>query len=387
MVRSNRRPEVIFVGAFNLEFDATNQASSPGGNQVQVRLIEELQMAFEQGKVHSFSLTPKRTWPFGPLISRSIRRDSYVFPGFINLSGLKRVLFSLRLFARLLRGRYDVVVKYNVTLSEALALSLVRSVSRKTFVCAIIQDVKLTKYNSWRLSGVLERCSLRLCSSFDFLVPISLAIASDFRFAPVKTMVFRGGITRQTEALAQGTGSPLEDVAVFAGGLEPHNGIDVLVNRWIRDGINLKLHVFGKGSLSGVVQAAAERCANIVFHGFRPEHEVVELQRRSAVNFCLRFAKNIDPRYFFPSKFVNVLCSPGAVAVNKFSGLPPELRHCVGILDDDLSNLTGVLSSRRPLSSIANYCERRKWVESNCQWRSVVEELRVRHSTYAPTVG
>jgi glycosyltransferase involved in cell wall biosynthesis len=217
---------------------------------------------------------------------------------------------------------------------------------------------------------------MRILRALDALVPISKRIRDDFHFDPAKTIVFSGGLTRQGRELMRRGSGEIKLYAVFAGALEKYNGIDRLVERWSGSGLDMDLHVFGRGSCEAIVRAASNRCPRIVFHGFQPEAEVTEWQARALATFCLRYSFGIDACYFFPSKLINALSAPGAVVVNSFDGFPACLADACFMIDDNLDCLEDCIASIRPNDALEKQrLQRRKWLREECDWQTLIQEL------------
>lgn len=371
--------KVAFVGHFAPLSQALEQASSVAGNQVQRQILQELVQQCGTGRTVCYSMTPQPFWPYGPFVSRSVSEGSKKFIGYINLPVLKHVVFALRMLVRLLVVRPQLCLQYNSYLFENLALLLFRMSCRGTAIAIIIQDVHVAARASLLTKSGLrsfsERISLRLAKRFNMITPISSEIITDFRFASSKCMVFQGGITEFAVEVMSGPEQELADIGVFAGGLEPHNGIDRLVDQWLASGIAHPLHVFGRGSLERHVEQATQRSDRIVFHGFQPEHVVLAWQRKARWNFCLRYSVGLNQTYFFPSKLFNILCAPGAVVVNDFHALPATVRDYLCVVSDDLSGLAECLPVAAALSSPACVRSRRKVVLTMHSWHSCIGQI------------
>ena len=371
--------QVVFVGHFAPQSHAAKQASSAAGNQVQRQIFQELVQQCGPGQPVCYSMTPQSFWPQGPFISRSVSEGSTKFIGYINLPVLKHVVFALRLLAHLLVVRPQLCLQYNSYLFENLALLLFRLSCSGTAIAIIIQDIhvaaRMSLLTKRGLRSFSERTALRLAKRFDMIIPFSSEIISDFRFAPSKCFVFQGGITEFAVQVMSGPEQELVEIGVFAGGLEPHNGIDRLVDKWLVSGVEHPLHVFGRGSLEEHVRQAAQRSDRIVFHGFQPEHVVLAWQRRARWNFCLRYSAGLNQTYFFPSKLFNILCAPGAVVVNDFHALPSSVRSYLCVVADDLSDLAARLPGAATLASPDCVCARREVMRDRHSWRSCVQQI------------
>lgn len=372
----------LFVGHYAPAFAAIDGAVSIAGNQVQRQIFREVEDAACLNAVSGISMIPVAAWPRGRMLVPSCTQDSVFFPGYLNFPVLKHLFFSLYLLKALFLIRPSVCIQYNSYFFENLALLIYKLASTDVVLSLIIQDVHagVAGANGFRarLRSISERWSLLLARRFDFIVPISQAIADDFGFSKDRNFVFQGGLTAFAEELMRnkhGIVAGLDDIGVFAGALEPHNGVDKLVAQWLASDIQFPLHVFGRGSLSGFVQDAATRSTRVIYHGLQAEDVVLSWQARARWNFCLRYSIGIDERYFFPSKFFNVMSSPGAVVVNDFYGLPPDLKPHLAILSDDLKNLSSCMDRGYALSA-ANEIEARRFVlRDKYSWRRCVDRL------------
>jgi hypothetical protein len=371
--------KTAFVGHFAPISQALEQASSVAGNQVQRQIFHEVSQQCGVERTACFVMTPQPFWPRGPLISRSMTEGRIEFIGYLNLPVLKHLIFALRLLVRLLVARPQLCLQYNSYLLENLALLLFRLCHRGSALAIIIQDIHVVTgvslLSKQGLRSLSERTSLRLAKRFDMIVPISSAIVADFHFPPSKSVVFQGGITEFALQIKHGAEQPLEEIGVFAGGLERHNGIDRLVDQWLASSIEQPLHVFGRGSLERHVKQAAQQSNRIVFHGLQPENVVLAWQLKARWNFCLRYSLGLNQTYFFPSKLFNILCAPGAVVVNDFYALPETVRDYVCVVSDDLSDLAEHLPAAASLSSPDCVRVRRELVLSKHSWHWCIGQI------------
>ena len=368
----------VFIGHLSPGINFDDRAASAAGNQVQRQIIKELQDQ-TGGDTICYAMSPLPAWPRGALITRTKYENSIEFIGYINVPVLKHLVFSVRLLVRLFRLQPELCLQYNSYFFENLILLLYRLMKPVCLLAIIIQDVLIDKgvflISRRGLRSISERLSLGLSRSFDLIVPISSSIISDFKFDHARCFVFKGGITAFSAQLMCVQQGPSADIGVFAGALEPYNGVDRLVNQWLTCGIEHTLHVFGRGSLRNHVEQAAMRSDRVVFHGLQPEEIILQWQLKARWNFCLRYSEGLNQEYFFPSKLFNIVCAPGAVVVNDFHGLPASLREHIGIVSDDLSDLPNVLARAAEISSLARVEQRREVVQSKHSWRSCIEQI------------
>lgn len=375
---SQGETEVVLVGHLtpSKKFGA---GSSVAGNQVQLQILQQLSVHAAPGKARCYAMEAMPAWPRGPLIAPTVADSAVTFIGYLNLMVLKHLVFSLRLLFLLLRKKPRLTVQYNSYLFENCILIIYRLVRRKSVAALIIQDVhvdpEIGLFSKRGLRALSEKLSLYVARQFDFLVPISPSIVSDFNLPADRCEIFQGGATEFALNFMGAKNECQEDFAVFAGALEPHNGVDKLIKRWQQDDIGAVLHIFGRGSLTKMATLAAMDTKKIVFHGFASEETVQAWQQRARWNFCFRYSVGLNQRYFFPSKLFNILCAPGAVLANDFFNLPLKIRRYICLIHDDFSNLAEQLKAAEEIMAPDIVASRRQEVISSHSWNACVGKI------------
>jgi glycosyltransferase involved in cell wall biosynthesis len=308
---------ILFIGKFHPSDAVNNPSASAAGTIVQEEIISQLEALTPDVEARFIAMEPRRIWPRGDLMVSGSNRGNSRFIAYINLPVLKNIIFGIAIFLYVLRFRPKVVVQYNSYLFENIAMLLCQKfLDART--CLILQDVRVGSGFS-RAARWHDALSNMFLRKFDLVIPITRRMAEKYKLT--NYFVFNGGITDQGYELLKCHG-PLQNIAVFAGALEPYNGIDRLIDFWVAHVPNVELHVFGRGSLSANVRRAAEHCINIRYHGFQSADVVMDWQASAKFNFCLRVNDGIDEELFFPSKFFNAACAPGILVVNYFKNLP-----------------------------------------------------------------
>lgn len=364
----------LFVGAFSRSESGLGLATSAAGDQVQDEIVRGLVRYFEPRGIstHAIVLTPVPSWPRGPLLVNSFKLDNVFWPAFLNIPIFKQLCFSICLIVSLVQRRPKHVFFYNGDLFSCLTAIAYKLFCDKTRIIGIVQDV-LTYPGCSRLKALSYSTALRLLRFFDLVVPISRDIVADFNLKEDRVVVFRGGLSRQSARLRDyGLGSIDPRIAVFAGALESYNGVDRLVDLWPNSG-DLELHVFGKGACECFVRDAASRNRMVIFHGQCTEAEVSSWLARSMVNFCLRYPLDIETKYFFPSKFFNIMAAPGIPVVNQFHGLPADASELCVVVSDDLSDFfKGIEEIVSAYNVIKIRSLRLEWLSANADWSKVL---------------
>lgn len=366
---------VLFVGHFKPSREKAQLGGSVAGTEVQNTIIEELAEQRPGNRLYALSMSPHPVWPKGPIYVSSTQESVTIFPGYINLPLIKHILFALTIIRFAIAHRPSLIVQYNSYFFENLAICLLTIITYAKSVI-FIQDVHYNERGR-KIRHWYERIGIMIAKRFDLLVPISNAIISDFYLDEDKCFVFQGAATDIGNQLLRDEEVPLEQIAVYAGALSKHNGIDLLVEEWAKQKVPWKLHIFGRGDLeSKIVSFCSERAIdNIVFHGFGEKETIYHWQRKARWNICLRYSEGIRQEYFFPSKFFNVCCANGAVVVNDFYGIPDNLREFLIVANSDLSELEASLSSVSRECSIDIARRRKHEIEMHFSWRNAVANI------------
>ncbi len=342
----------FFIGNFSSNDYQKSIANSSAGNQVQFQILNEINMLGGTVNTFCYSMQPMPAWPKGEFIVRSKKESNILFPSFINLPIIKNLFFALHLLLFLLKYRPKYCVQYNSYLFENLALIFYRFFFRKSRISIIIQDVNCDPIIKFQhlvnVKYLIERLGLYLLIYYDFLVPVSEELALDFRFKKEKYFVFQGGMTSYSMQLFNSQvqeQSSDNKFAVFAGAIEPYNGLKKLIDQWTFQEIKFPLHIFGRGSMSEYVKIKAKENRYIIYHGFQSEEIVEQWLLQAQWNFCLRYSIEINQNYFFPSKFFNLICLKNTLICNPFNNLPISLQSFIVLIDDELQNLSNIINS------------------------------------------
>lgn len=376
--------KVLVAIAANIDFDSHNRAISCAGNQVQLEILSQAEIVFLRENVTSLVYAPSSSWPNGKLWVVGEKYRNIVSFSYLNIPLIKSIYYSFMLFIVSIKSDVDLIIKYNVTFSEALFLRLIKIYKKDIKIAVVIQDISSTGIGIKRIRDFLDYTAVLLTKKFDILIPVSEKIKTDFNFPDINTYIFRGGMTRQTRILLANplkhrNNLKLKPYAVFAGALEKYNGIDLLVDYWLVNKPSIKLKIYGNGSLSSMIKEAERiSCGNIFFGGHVDESVVTDAILESTINFCLRYSKGINQNYFFPSKFFNLLATPGLLICNKFNNFSDIPKDFYSLVDDDLANLKVLMDSAMRVDLLDICTRRRSWLKENCNWVKVVNFIYAR---------
>lgn len=141
---------------------------------------------------------------------------------------------------------------------------------------------------------------------------------------------------------------------VYAGGLEPDYGVELLIQAfsYIKD-TSIRLVFYGKGSYSNQLISAAKIDHRIIVNEFVPAEKVGPILRNASVLINPRLSNKNFTRYSFPSKLMEYLASGRPVITTRLSSIPNDYFDYMYFIDDESpEGLANMLVNIRAKSSI-----------------------------------
>lgn len=361
---------VILLGYFDMVDLTINNVNSAAAELVQQELFSSLIEQNPKYKASFLGISPARAWPRGKFYIKGRHTNRGRLAAYLNVPILRELWLCIVILLSLLRYRPQVIIQYNSYLGLNLATLCYRFIT-KNKIGIFIQDLRIGKQFTLR-ANLVDRISAKLIKYYNYAVPISKPMAQALRLQTDRYTVYPGGVTSPWRKLLNSS-SNLEDFCLFAGALEPYNGIDRIVNYWIKNKPSLKLHVFGNGSRAEQVIQAARHNNFIIYHGTKPNETIIEYAKRAKFNWCLRYPDGLNMNFFFPSKFFNFCCAPGLLLINDFPQLPIALKSTTGFLSEfdklnEILNLPTISIERDTFS-------RRNWLVHEKSWNEMTVEL------------
>ncbi|WP_351189651.1 hypothetical protein [Shewanella sp. TB4-MNA-CIBAN-0142] len=320
-----------------------------------------------------FTMQPCRAWPRGPLFMNSVKKTNGIFSGNITLPLVRHLVFAIKLASYICKVKPSKVICYNNYFFESAVIIFFSKIFKYKSVI-ILQDIRAGGDFALhhRFSDYIAST---LVKYFDVSVVVSKYMQSylrlDTRLIKHNSLVFPGGVSDFGQN-ARLYDKPTEDFAVFAGSLEKHNGIDLLINTWINSDIKIDLHVFGSGRLSNFVAEMSSNHDNIHYHGFTSQEIVFDWQVKAKFNFCFRLSDGIDQEFFFPSKFFNSVMCPGLLIFNNFLNVPEDLKVSEGYIGNDFSLIKIIVENNKKFIDTFDI---RTYIENEYSWDKLLKSV------------
>jgi len=340
---------LAYIGnVFPNEARFQTRATSRAGEMAQRNLLRGMR---EAGLKPSLLITPlpipsfraSRTLLVGGTALSIPESDEAYSPGFINIAPLKQVMVGISTFLRLIawsmkhRDADRVMYQFNLTFPPGLFMLLAARMTGSKAV-GWINDINMpgeTVPRTWayNLEYRMQRWAL---TKFDAIIAISDAIVRDFDLRVPHVMI-EGGVDESSHAIAPGaTRNDDKFVIASAGSLKEANGFELLLEAFSRlKGDHFRLRIAGGGPLEGKVKSAAAVDPRIEFLGFLDFEQVLKLYQSADVLVNSRITKNVNTRYFFPSKLFEFLASGRPVISTPTGNVEHEYAPYVYLLTDE----------------------------------------------------
>lgn len=370
---------ILFIGSFS-DPSLNDFQGSGAGAKVQSEIIDALKN--QEKNIVALIMPEVPSWPKGKLIHHYNCFDVTRYLPIINFSFLKRLVFFVQVVFYFIYYKPKTVFYYNSSFLTCLLSAILGFFGTSRVL--ILQDVIVPKFETsisfFNLRHILQFLYIKILPyTFDFYIPVSRHCITDLYLPEEKSVVFPGAVPIGRMREFSDSYSLISISAVFAGALEDYNGVDMLINNWPHhDDIKFPLNIFGSGRLSSLILEKSKLNPNIIYHGFKSPAIVDEYLLNSRINFCFRYSKGIDQRFFFPSKFFDLILLPGYLVCNRFDNIPQSLVGYITIIDDDFFNLEDIIMD---VSRNGRYFgDLFSIIENGYTWRGFIKTFMHRYS-------
>lgn len=203
---------------------------------------------------------------------------------------------------------------------SALVCGKLRKLACVGFISDNPDDMYPSKFS---FEKILTKINIKLCDAYVLVTPHQV----DFirKNKPFIIIESQSNIKLKPQSLNTIKEEP--KVILFAGALTRYNGVDILVNafiKWDRDDIILRL--FGVGELEQEIRNLTKEHKNIQFMGYRSNNEIIQEEMRATLLVIPRPTHQGISKYSFPIKLMEYMSSGTAVLTTDFSSIPEDYK-------------------------------------------------------------
>lgn len=302
------------------------------------------------------------------VFSTEIERENkieYIYPGFINIPFLRQLclwIITIRLIIKNSKKHNTIVVCDILNKSIFYSAKFVRRLKGFKIV-GIVTDVPgmtsgaRAKLLPWWKRAIgkaainLSKGSVKTCDAYLLLTEAMNDIVNP-KQKPYVVIEGHSDITMKDRE------NRIEDksstkIMMYAGGTHKEFGIAMLVDAFLElNDPEWEFHVYGDGNYQNELRRISSENKNVVYHGMKPNAEIVESQMRAWLMVNPRITNAEYVKYSFPSKTLECMVSGTPLLTTRLAGMPKEYYPFVYLFDEEsLDGFKRILKETFALSS------------------------------------
>lgn len=252
----------------------------------------------------------------------------------VNLPVVKNIFNIFGGFFKTLFAPRDSVIVYDVLVVSASIGASLAAKLRGFKKLGIVTD--LPKFQPISKSSFMKKINEKLISVSDGYVFLTEQMNDEINTAKKPYIVMEGHANddmkkRRHVPFDAGTKS-----VVYAGAIEKIYGIEMLCKAFLDIALpGEALHIYGKGDYSEELCILAKENDNIVYHGNRPNDEIVEAELNATLLVNPRPTDGEYTKYSFPSKTLEYMASGSPVLSSRLEGIPKEYENYIFFFDEN----------------------------------------------------
>lgn len=122
---------------------------------------------------------------------------------------------------------------------------------------------------------------------------------------------------------------------LYAGGLHVKYGLKMLVDAFIKSGVDGRLVIYGDGPYANELRELSAQSDKVEYRGVAPNEEVVEAEHKASVLVNPRFTTEAFSPYSFPSKNMEYMASGTPLLTTNLPGMPEEYHEYVYLFGEE----------------------------------------------------
>ena len=258
----------------------------------------------------------------------------------INLPILKNVFSIISGFFRTLVSPKNSVVIYDVLVVSASLGALWAAKVRGFQKVGIVTD--LPKFQPISQRASMLKINDKLVADADAYIFLTKQMNDEVNTTGKPYIVLEGHADGAMGEKAHGPFSEQEKNIIYAGAVEKIYGIEMLCQAFLEIALPGEyLHIYGNGDYAREINALAEANGNIIYHGNRPNYEVVEAELNATLLVNPRPTDGEYTKFSFPSKTLEYMVSGTPVLSSRLDGIPAEYADYIFYFDENTKESLG----------------------------------------------
>lgn len=258
----------------------------------------------------------------------------------INLPIIKNVFNILSSFFKTLFAPKESVVIYDVLVVSAAMGAIMAAKLRRFKKVGVVTD--LPKFQPIAKSSFMLKMNDRVVANSDGYVFLTLQMNDEVNAANKPYIVLEGHVDEHMKEKTHAPFSCQQKNIVYAGAIEKMYGIEMLCKAFMDIALpNEVLHVYGNGDYATELSALAQEAKNIVYHGNRPNEEIVEAELNATLLVNPRPTDGEYTKFSFPSKTLEYMVSGTPVLSSRLAGIPKEYGDYIFYFDANTKEALG----------------------------------------------
>ncbi len=258
----------------------------------------------------------------------------------LNLPMLKNIFNIMGGFFRTLFAPKGTVIIYDVLVVSASMGALCAAKIRKFKKLGIVTD--LPKFQPISKNSLLLKMNDQVVGDSDGYVFLTKQMNDEVNVANKPYIVLEGHASEDMKDKKHLPFTGGEKNVIYAGAIEKIYGLEMLCKAFLdiaRPGETL--HVFGNGDYAEELRLLAEENENLVYHGNRPNSEIVEAELGATLLVNPRPTDGEYTKFSFPSKTLEYMVSGTPVLSSRLEGIPDEYEDYIFYFDENTKESLG----------------------------------------------
>lgn len=252
----------------------------------------------------------------------------------VNLHVIKNIFNFWGGFFRTLFASGDSVIIYDVLVVSASMGASFAAKLRGFKKLGIVTD--LPKFQPISKSSFMRKMNDKLIEASDGYVFLTKQMNDEVNMANKPYIVLEGHANDDMREKKHMPFDSNDKSIIYAGAIEKIYGIEMLCKAFLDIALpGETLHIYGKGDYAEEVCVLAEENKNIVYHGNRPNDEIVEAELNATLLVNPRPTDGEYTKYSFPSKTLEYMASGSPVLSSRLEGIPKEYENYIFFFDEN----------------------------------------------------